>query len=131
MAGLVPEIAPNVRLDATRRSAGLRGSLSSGGATCRPVSSIRATDSESSQPLIAGVFGGLTRRFRGSLGRALAAGNLDRLAAGDLVPGIVGHLPEEISRRRGDDRDHEERRREIVGGRLSYMAQHHGGFHAE
>ena len=35
---------------------------------------------------------------------ALAAGNLDRLAAGDFVSGIVGHLPEEPGRYRRDDR---------------------------
>src|ERR1700731_686891 len=50
------------------------------------------------QALIPSVFRGLAGRFCGSLCRALAAGNLDRLAAGYLVPGIVGHLPEEIGR---------------------------------
>src|ERR1700730_15231935 len=63
-----------------------------------------------SQPLIAGVLGG----FAGSCGcgfrRALAAGNLDRLAAGNFVAGIVRHLPEEISRQCGDDRNYDEPR---------------------
>src|ERR1700730_15685212 len=77
------------------------------------------------QPLIARVLGGLARRLGRGLGCALAAGNLDRLAAGDFVAGIVGHLPEEIGRYHGDDRDHDERGREIGRAQLLDMAPRH------
>ena len=74
------------------------------------------------QPLIPRVLGAFAGGLGRRLCRALAAGNLDRLAAGDFVAGVVGHLPEEIRRYRRDDRDHEERRREHAGAQFGDVA---------
>ena len=63
------------------------------------------------QPLIPRVPGFLARYFDRRRGRALAAGNFRRLAAADFVPGVVGHLQEELGRHHRGDRDYEEGRR--------------------
>src|SRR3979490_2210517 len=81
------------------------------------------TGGHSAQPLIPRVLGAFAGRLGGGLFRALAAGNLDCLAAGDFVPGVVGHLPEEIRRYRRDDRNHEERGGKIAGAELAGMAE--------
>src|SRR5205085_6457627 len=80
----------------------------------------------SPQPLIPGIAGGFAGDFHRGLCRTLAAGNLDRLAPRDFVPGIIGHLPEEPGRYRRDEGDDQKRRGENAGGKLGDMAQHHG-----
>src|SRR4029077_10098001 len=70
-----------------------------GGSAAGPYVSV-ASRTRSAQPLIPRVLRFLARDLRRSRRRALAARNLHRLAAGDFVAGIIGHLPEEPRRHR-------------------------------
>src|ERR1700751_4290107 len=64
---------------------------------CQVAGPLSDRDDGSTQPLIPCIFRRLACRRSRRTCSALAAGDRDRLAARDLMAGIVGHLPEEIT----------------------------------